>query len=81
MPLPSVAAGAGMDGGGATCLQLTPGGKLSFRCRECGRPGYQPFANVTAIDVWVKPNSNSTDPYFSSTPQGEVRVMCPHTCS
>lgn len=65
-------AGAGLDGGAATCLQLSPGGGISFLCRECGRPGYQPFANASAISFWIRSNSNSTDPFVSSTPSNQV---------
>lgn len=72
-------AGAGIDGGAATCLQLSPGGGISFLCRECGRPGYQPFANASAISFWIRSNSNSTDPFVSSTPSDQVR--CPHVAA
>jgi hypothetical protein len=41
-------------------------------CRACGGPGYQPFAGVSAVSFWIRPNSNSSDPYFSSTPSGQV---------
>lgn len=36
------------------------------------REGYQPFKNATALEFWIRSNSNSTDPFFSSTPSGEV---------
>ncbi|KXZ56876.1 hypothetical protein GPECTOR_1g790 [Gonium pectorale] len=64
--------GAGLDGSTGTCVQLSPGGGLSFRCRQCGRPGYQPFAGASGIGFWIRSTSNSSDPLESSTPQGVV---------
>ncbi|GIL99702.1 hypothetical protein Vretimale_4848 [Volvox reticuliferus] len=64
--------GAGVNGSAATCVALSPNGGLSFTCRACGGPGYQPFKNASALSFWIRPNSNSSDPYFSSTPNGII---------
>jgi hypothetical protein len=64
-------AGVG-PGDGATCVSLSPGGGLSLRCRQCQTPGYRPLKGATALEITLRPNSNSTDPFFSSTPQDQV---------
>ena len=65
------ARGAGIDGGAATCLSLSQGGALPFVCRNCTKPGYQPFARASRLDFWVRSDTNSSDPYASSTPPGK----------
>ena len=42
------------DGSAATCVSLTPGGGLSFTCRGCDVPGYQPFAGTTVVAFWIR---------------------------
>ena len=54
-------------------MQLSPGGGLAFRCRACGTtPGYQPFAGASGLSLWIRPNSNSSDPFASSTPNNAL---------
>ena len=66
-------AGAGLSNDSATCVQLSPGGGLTFRCRACGiTPGYQPFAGASGLSLWIRPNSNSSDPFASSTPNNTL---------
>ncbi|KAG1671486.1 hypothetical protein FOA52_003144 [Chlamydomonas sp. UWO 241] len=64
--------GIAPSGNGAACVSIAPGGGLSFRCRECDREGYQPFADATGVRMWIKPNSGGSDPYASSTPDGKI---------
>ena len=64
------AAGAGVGGSNATCVNVataesygesgTGGGGLGFSAVEGTTAGYQPFAGKTTLDFWVK--SNSTGP-------------------
>lgn len=62
-----------MNGSAATCVQLaSKGGGLSFRCRECGGPGYQPFKDANSLSFWIKPNSGGAD---SATPEGSVPAI------
>lgn len=63
------------SGHGATCVSISPqeAGGLGFHCRQCNKPGYQPFAGTRAVSFWLKPNSGTSDPFVSSTPNGQVR--------
>ena len=64
------AAGAGVGGSNATCVNVatqksygksgTGGGGLGFTAVNGTNAGYQPFAGKTTLDFWVK--SNSTGP-------------------
>ena len=64
------AAGAGVGGSNATCVNVatqksygqsgTGGGGLGFSAVNGTNAGYQPFAGKTTLDFWVK--SNSTGP-------------------
>jgi hypothetical protein len=67
-----MAKGEGLLGSNATCASLSKDGAIPFICRECTRPGYQPFAKATTIQFWIRSNTKSADPYASSTPPGKV---------
>lgn len=41
-----LATGEGMGGSTAMCATLSENGAVAFVCRECTRPGYQPFAGT-----------------------------------
>ena len=58
----------------ATCVDISTGGGLQFKCRECSRSGYQPFSGVTAISFWIRSNSSSYDASQTSTPKGQVQL-------
>eukprot|EP00955_Chlamydomonas_euryale_P068049 360002-Chlamydomonas_euryale.AAC.3 len=47
-------AGIAPSGNGAACVNVAPGGGMSFRCRDCFLPGYQPFKDASAISFWIK---------------------------
>jgi hypothetical protein len=47
------------------CLRL-------HHCAECDRQGFQPFSGKSSLVFWIRPNSGSTDPFNSSTPEGQV---------
>ncbi|KAL6758139.1 hypothetical protein V8C86DRAFT_3025649 [Haematococcus lacustris] len=56
----------------STCVSVAPKGGLSFRCRQCQRPGFQPFAGRTQLRFWIRPDTEDSDPFNTSTPAGEV---------
>jgi len=67
-----MAKGEGVGGGAATCASLSQGGAVQFLCRQCSRPGYQPFAKAEALQFSIRSNTKSTDPFASSTPAGQL---------
>lgn len=67
-----LAEGQGVNGSNATCATLSEGGAVEFQCRECSKPGYQPFAKANALQFAIRSNTKSNDPYASSTPPGEL---------
>ncbi|WIA23970.1 hypothetical protein OEZ85_013605 [Tetradesmus obliquus] len=67
--IPGAATPAGTP---STCLSISPGGGLSFKCRECYKAGFQPFAGASAISFWIRSNTQSSDPFASSTPPGQA---------
>jgi hypothetical protein len=32
---------------------------VMIRCRECSKPGYQPFAGASDVEFWIKQNDGS----------------------
>ncbi|KAF6253155.1 hypothetical protein COO60DRAFT_1643399 [Scenedesmus sp. NREL 46B-D3] len=56
----------------STCLSISPGGGLGFKCRDCYKSGLQPFAGASAISFWIRSNTQSSDPFASSTPPGQA---------
>ena len=67
-----LAAGQGVGGGTALCSSISQGGALAFICRECSRPGYQPFAKAQSLQMSIRSNTKSLDPFASSTPPGQL---------
>lgn len=63
--------GVGKDGV-ATCATLSEGGGVKFYCRECSRPGYQPFNDGKTLRFDIRSNTRSNDPFASSTPRGKL---------
>ena len=53
-----MAKGEAHDGGSAACASLQPKGGVTFKCRGCTAPGYQPFNGVGGISFWIKPITN-----------------------
>ncbi|GAX79409.1 hypothetical protein CEUSTIGMA_g6850.t1 [Chlamydomonas eustigma] len=67
--------GVAPDGSGATCVSVEGGGGLSFRCRDCYKPGYQPFAGASSVKFWIKQNDGSfIDQITPEVPQLKVFV-------
>lgn len=79
-PCPPAAAtappGIGPYGEDATCVQVAEQGGLSFGCRQCDQPGYQPFANASFISFWLQSDASTDDATQTSTPQGQVHTYC-----
>ena len=67
-----LAEGQGVAGSNATCATLSEGGAVEFKCRQCSRPGYQPFAKATALRFDIRSNTRSSDAFASSTPRGQL---------
>jgi cullin-associated NEDD8-dissociated protein 1 len=67
-----LAKGEGVDGSVATCATLSQGGAVKFNCRQCSRPGYQPFAKATSLQFDIRSNTKSDDEFASSTPRGKL---------
>ena len=67
-----MAQGEGLARSNATCATLSNGGAIPIFCRECAKPGYQPFADAQQLQFWIKSNTKSLDPFASSTPPGKV---------
>lgn len=67
-----LARGQGVEGSTATCAVLSKGGGIKFWCRECARPGYQPFSKAQSLQFDIRSNTKSSDPFASSTPRGEL---------
>lgn len=68
-----LAKGQGVAGSNATCLSLTPKtGGLQFKCRQCSRPGYQPFAKAKSFEFDIRSNTQSSDKFASATPRGQL---------
>eukprot|EP00775_Hariotina_reticulata_P013960 gene13960-14074_t len=66
------AAGAGYQGNAATCATLSQNGAIAFFCRGCSKEGYQPFTKGQYLFFSVRSNTQSKDPYASSTPPGKM---------
>lgn len=64
--------GIAPDGSNGICISLSHGGILSFRCRECYETDYQPFKDASSVQFYIKSNSNSSSPFDSSTPKGQL---------
>ncbi|KAK9817073.1 hypothetical protein WJX72_009058 [[Myrmecia] bisecta] len=76
--------GAGVNGSNATCVTVatraqynqpgTGGGGLTFTCRECSKPGYQPFGVNNQLQFWVRSNSSGipSDPREQTYPKGSL---------
>lgn len=45
---------------------------MAFVCRQCNKPGYQPFAKAQNLKFLIRSNTKSNDPYASSTPPGKL---------
>jgi hypothetical protein len=41
-------------------------------CRQCNRTGYQPFAKARTLRFDIRSNTQSDDPFASSTPRGRL---------
>jgi hypothetical protein len=67
-----LAKGEGVAGSVATCATLSDGGAVKFNCRQCSRPGYQPFAKAKTLQFDIRSNTKSSDEFASSTPPGEL---------
>lgn len=67
-----IAKGQGVDGSMATCASLSKGGAFKFYCRNCSRPGYQPFAKAKSLHFNIRSNTKSSDEFASSTPKGQL---------
>jgi hypothetical protein len=67
-----LAKGEGVDGSIATCATLSQNGAVKFNCRQCSRPGYQPFAKATSLQFDIRSNTKSNDEFASSTPRGKL---------
>lgn len=61
------AANEGRKGRTATCLTASKGGAVKFSVKK--RTGM--FMNNGRLDMWIKSNTKSRDPYASSTPPGQ----------
>jgi hypothetical protein len=70
-----LAKGQGIGGSTGTCASLSQKGAVQFVCRQCSRPGYQPFAKAKALNLNIRSNTKSADPFASSTPVGELPVL------
>jgi hypothetical protein len=66
-----MAEGEGISGN-ATCATLSKDGAIPFFCRDCTRPGYQPFTKANILQFWIRSNTKSLDPFASSTPPGKL---------
>jgi hypothetical protein len=62
------AAGEGRKGRTATCLTASKGGAVKFSVKK--RTGL--FSDGGRLDLWIKSNTKSSDPYASSTPPGQA---------
>jgi hypothetical protein len=67
-----IAKGQGVDGSAATCATLSKGGAIKFNCRNCSRPGYQPFAKAKSLNFDIQSNTKSSDEFASSTPKSQL---------
>lgn len=70
-----LAKGEGIGGSTGTCASLSKDGAVQFLCRQCSRPGYQPFAKAKALKFDIRSNTKSADPFASSTPAGELPAL------
>lgn len=62
----------GIGGSTALCSTISQGGAIAFICRSCSKPGYQPFAKAKSLQLSIRSNTQSLDPFASSTPPGEL---------
>ncbi len=67
-----LAKGQGVNGTNATCATLSKGGAMQFQCKQCSRPGYQPFAKATSLQFDIRSTTKSSDEFASSTPRGKL---------
>lgn len=67
-----LAEGKGVDGSTATCSTISEGGGVEFQCKQCAKPGYQPFAKAEVLRFDIRSDTNSNDEFASSTPRGEL---------
>lgn len=67
-----LAEGKGVDGSTATCSTISEGGGFEFQCKQCAKPGYQPFAIAEVLRFDIRSDTNSNDKFASSTPRGEL---------
>ncbi|KAL6764674.1 hypothetical protein V8C86DRAFT_2468022 [Haematococcus lacustris] len=66
-------------GSKSTCINLQPKGSISFFCRECYRPGFQPLAGKTSFNFWIRPDNGQTatvPPLKLFLIQAEVKGYC-----
>lgn len=67
-----LAEGEGVDGTTATCSTISEAGGVEFQCKQCAKPGYQPFADAEVLRFDIRSNTNSNNEFASSTPRGEL---------
>ncbi|PNW76515.1 hypothetical protein CHLRE_11g467656v5 [Chlamydomonas reinhardtii] len=73
------APGWGYGGSAAACAEVGPGGGMTWWCRGCNRPGYQPFASASSVSFWVRDryHPGTAPPLKMMIAQQEDDTYCP----
>lgn len=72
------APGWGYQGSTAACAEIAPGGGMTWWCRGCYRPGYQPFAGASSVSFWTRDRNKpgNTPPMKVTIGQQENSIYC-----